>query len=305
MNRRRWIRFGFGAAFTTAAVVALWALLDDADQVAWPGIELVLVATALVTIGLMAASEAWIGLVFDTDDRQRSSLRFHRAFLLAQLGKYVPGGIWQPIGQLGLASEAGAPIGVATSATLITAWLTVVTGVLYGAVVAVTTDLPILFRALLALSPIVVLASRRRWIVAVVGLVAHRFPQIRERSLIPEQRRLNRAVALHAANFCLQGLGFAALIDATDSDVNLIAATAAFPVAWVLGFLVLPLPGGLGIREAALVALLSASSADLVAAALLHRLATLIAELGLCLAVTLVAWWRHRKPGGSTVSPTR
>ena len=58
------------------------------------------------------------------------------------------------------------------------------------------------------------------------------------------------------------------------------AATSAFAVAWVIGFLVLPVPSGLGIREAILYTVLPGVPAGAVlASSLAHRLTTFIAEI--------------------------
>ena len=53
-----------------------------------------------------------------------------------------------------------------------------------------------------------------------------------------------------------------------------------FIAAWVIGFLVIPIPSGVGIREAVLVAIVpGATAAPLLAASLAQRLVAIAAEL--------------------------
>jgi uncharacterized membrane protein YbhN (UPF0104 family) len=76
----------------------------------------------------------------------------------------------------------------------------------------------------------------------------------------------------------LSGAALALILDPTAGSI--LRIVPAFAASWAAGFALVPIPAGLGVREAVLVALLpSYGAAAIVAASLLHRLATLTAEL--------------------------
>jgi hypothetical protein len=59
----------------------------------------------------------------------------------------------------------------------------------------------------------------------------------------------------------------------------------AFALAWIAGFLAIPFPGGLGVREAVVVLLIAGSAVAgvVLAAALLQRATQVVAEVGLAI----------------------
>ena len=61
---------------------------------------------------------------------------------------------------------------------------------------------------------------------------------------------------------------------------RLAAAVPAFALAWTVGFLAVPIPAGLGIREAVLIAVISrpGGAALVIAASVAHRLVAIISE---------------------------
>ena len=65
------------------------------------------------------------------------------------------------------------------------------------------------------------------------------------------------------------------------SIANIPATIAAFSAAWAIGFIALPLPSGLFVRESVLLVLLDIDLPDLVAVSLAHRTAVLAAEFSL------------------------
>jgi uncharacterized membrane protein YbhN (UPF0104 family) len=73
-------------------------------------------------------------------------------------------------------------------------------------------------------------------------------------------------------------------------DGSPISAIFAFAAAWTVGFVALPFPSGIGVREAALVGLLGLPSEFVVAASVAHRLVTIVGEI----AVSVTAMVRQR-----------
>jgi glycosyltransferase 2 family protein len=74
---------------------------------------------------------------------------------------------------------------------------------------------------------------------------------------------------------------------------------SAFALSWVVGFLVFPLPGGIGVREAVLVAVVpGASAAALLGASLAQRFLVLASEVAATVGNQVLAR-RDRRPGAT------
>jgi uncharacterized membrane protein YbhN (UPF0104 family) len=83
------------------------------------------------------------------------------------------------------------------------------------------------------------------------------------------------------------------------ADVEPLTAALAMCAAWVVGYLVVPLPYGLGVREAILIAALpGVPTASLLAASLAQRLLGIAAEAGLASTSRVWLALRRRQPAG-------
>ena len=90
-----------------------------------------------------------------------------------------------------------------------------------------------------------------------------------------------RSYAHLLVNQVAYAVGFVVLLSEA-ADVAVPAATAAFCASWAIGYLVLPLPSGLLVREAVLVATLPGLATGLVlAASVAHRLTGFVTEAAL------------------------
>ena len=119
-----------------------------------------------------------------------------------------------------------------------------------------------------------------------------------ETSLRRFLRALNLPVAVPAlALIAGAGLSVLALGLFPDAPIDYALLTAAFALAWVVGFVTPGAPAGLGVREALLLAMLShgmgASNASLLIVAL--RIATTLGDM-LCFALGLAMMPRVRRP---------
>jgi uncharacterized membrane protein YbhN (UPF0104 family) len=74
--------------------------------------------------------------------------------------------------------------------------------------------------------------------------------------------------------------------------INVMTATA---ISWVVGFVVLPVPGGIGVRETAFVALATSLPSGIAAAVAVVARLTFIAVDGLGAAITAVMTRRRRQ----------
>lgn len=180
-----------------------------------------------------------------------------RIWFVSNLGRYIPGKVWQ-IGAMGvLAQRAGvSPVAAVGSSLLVSA-----VNVLAGLAVAVAygagdTGAPGWAIPLAALMTAGVLATP--WIVPLMARAAS--VVLRRDIQVPV---LPPAAVWVAAAGCtvawvLYGIAFRmfhhAVLGAPTG--NLLGSTAAFTASYLAGFLFLPAPGGIGVREEALQRLL-------------------------------------------------
>ena len=76
------------------------------------------------------------------------------------------------------------------------------------------------------------------------------------------------------------GLAFAVLLSAIHTLPEPTIAVSAFGAAWTIGFLAVPFPAGVGVREAVLIALVgrTTGAGAVIAASVAHRVVTIIGE---------------------------
>jgi len=211
---------------------------------------------------------------------------------VSQIAKYIPGGVWQASGQLGLARSVGVQLPRSAVAFTVQALMQAVAACTFGAVVAATwTDGAGWLRVLLALGSMLSLVLvDRRWMVWIL----HKIPRTRDASsdLVPPQRTILLTYCSGLVTISTLGVGYLVVLGSFGSIDDPWLVVSAFAIAWLVGFLLVPLPSGLGAREAVLVAFLHGTfpSSVLVAASVYQRVA-LIATEGL---LALIASHRVR-----------
>jgi glycosyltransferase 2 family protein len=180
-----------------------------------------------------------------------------RIFLQSQLGKYLPGSVWQYAGRVGLARAHGVPVRTALLSLGIEVGASAIAAVAVGLfVLPLVAALPLA----LALGGLVFLVTTKGARVAevVLGLVA-RIAPITSSELRPALRALPRMVLLYVPVWGLYGLAFwltaRALFPISAGD--LVFFVAAFALGWLVGMAAVFAPGGIGVREAVLVGLLA------------------------------------------------
>jgi uncharacterized membrane protein YbhN (UPF0104 family) len=232
-------------------------------------------AAVLYTVGLIAAAYAWATLL--GDDRK---VDHGAALLVSQLGKYVPGGAFQATGQVGLARSAGVRVqrGVTAFSVL------VMTQALAGAVFVfasalVWTSGPVGIRVLMGIAGIAPLfLLDRRWMVW--GL--RKIPRTREASaeLIPDQRHILIAWSCSIVTLTATSCAYLLVLASFGGVHDPALVICGYAAAWTAGFVVLPIPSGLGVREAVLAALLHGAypNSVIVAASVYHRVIIIATE---------------------------
>jgi SAM-dependent methyltransferase len=279
MRRRAGLaaRIAFGVLGGVFIVVAFVATLGDAQDLEAPAWHLFAAAVLLYGAGLWCAYRAWVALLEVSANPPLAA-----GFYLSQLGKYVPGGVWQALAQAGYAARAGIP-GARAGTRLVVFGLTQAAGgaVVGATLVALGSGVSGILRAG-SVVPLLVLVALldRRWMIRAVRWWQLRRGGAARDDLIPRQGAIVTAALWSTATMVLASASFALLLSGTTGDAVLASAVPAFALAWTIGFLAVPFPAGLGVREAVLVAALVgvAPTAAILAASVFLRLVAIAAE---------------------------
>ena len=289
-----WLIVALGAS---TAVFVLFRTDDNPIETiigAWP---VVIASAALYVAGMTTYALSWARL-FESDRRALGL-----GFLISQPIKYLPGGIAQPIGQIALGVEAtgqAAPILIAFPVHVL---INVVAAATLGAPLLLVAEVPSWVRWLVVLTPLLWTLLDRRWMRTVLDLIGRRIPKLRVESSFPQQYLVNRAFLTALLALGLMFLSFGVLTASGVPGWSILQLSTAFAAAWLVGYVVIPSPAGLGAREAALFAFLGGalSGTEVVGIAAVHRVMTMVLEL----AMMGVAVWlaRRRAHHVASVSP--
>jgi hypothetical protein len=294
------LRHGFMVAVVVALAVFLWRQRDQVAEALHsmsPG--LVLLSLVLATAGAALPGLAWRDLLA-SQGYETGRVAGLRVFFIAQLGKYLPGGIWALVAQVGMARDLKVPGRQAASATFLSIALSLISAMLLAGIVlpfAVPGLMGEYWWVFLAVPLLVVLLLPP--VVAWWSALAFRLLRRPATPIRLPWSVLLRLTLLLSGSWLLLGLHFGALIRGLDANVSSpwLLSIGVFSLAWVAGFLVLVAPAGAGIREAALVlgfATVLPGGAVLTVAVLsrvLFVLADLLLAGGLIVAGRLVARW--------------
>jgi len=242
-------------------VLALRGQTDEiADGLSRLSVDTILLASVAVVAGLLAAALSWRAVLTGLGSHLPLAVA-GRVYLLAQLGKYLPGSLWPVLAQTELGREHEVPRARSAVAAVAVLVVSLVTGTIVG----------VGFLALSATG-----AVRTYWYVALVPLlgVVVLCPPVLSRLLRLALRVTRRpmtdttvsgsAMLVSAAWGFLQWICFGlqawllarGLGGGKDPLLLLLLTVGAFALAWVVGFLVVFVPAGAGAREAALVLVL-------------------------------------------------
>jgi len=189
---------------------------------------------------------------------------------LSQLAKYLPGGIWHFVGRAGFYHADGLPLRAVTRAMVVENLWLVLSAFLAGLIGTLVYYLPGAEARLAAAGLIAVW-----W--ALLWLIRLRFGGVRS------WRAGLSGLAFQAAIWALVGASLWIILPDLSGWRSAALAVGAFCLSWVAGYLAVFAPGGIGVREtvmtALLVPLLAAPDALIYAA--VHRFVWVAAELAL------------------------
>lgn len=274
----------------TAAGVAfaLHEAVSSSDEIPWPSAVALAVASVVITVRIALSTLSWITLLAV----QRGRAILARGFLYGQLGKYVPGGVIQMARLYQYSRRAGVEGRVVAAALPVHALCATIAP---GAAAAIALAFvghhlhPLAQFALGLLGAIALVVSiDRRLVSRVLDALHKRWRRVPSGDAVPSQRAILRTFAVSVASSGCLGASYAILLGAKDAYTFVVTALC-FIVAFTVGFMALPFPSGIGVREAVLTALLIsvAPVADTLSAAIAVRTVQLLLELVLTGAATV------------------
>lgn len=276
------IALGFAAWFVASRWEAIAAALA---RLPWWALVVALVASA-VYVGLTL--EAWRGIVRDLGHplAVRPAVAL---FGVSQLGKYIPGGVWNIAAAADLGRAHGIPARHSVAAMTIALLISLVSGVGVGALG-------------FAVAPTPALADWAWLMWSGVPLLVLLIPPVLNRLIALAWRILRlepldtpggslstRGVAVATAwsllAWIVAGVAVAALaigLGAPATWHTVVQCIGGYALAWVIGFLFVIAPAGAGVRELVLAAALAGTlaSAEIVTLVLLSRVLLTAVDLG-------------------------
>jgi uncharacterized membrane protein YbhN (UPF0104 family) len=258
-------------AFVSRRLAGGWA--DTRKQLIHANPWLLLGGAAAAVLAMVAVAMRWhrAMAVLGVRVGRVDCLRW---FAHGQLGKYLPGGVWNVVGQSELARRGGVRGSVSYSSVLLHS-----IG-LYGCAAVG-----------LAASAALPGSVRIAWWAVIVGLALaavafepHLLKRLVQRGQAgepaPKYRTICRYVAGNSLVWILVAAATVLVGGAIDPSEPIVVVAVAAVASWLVGFVTLPAPGGLGVREIAFVAAVGGSlnSATAAAIALAARMTFVAAD---------------------------
>lgn len=281
----------------------LHTLLVNWQQVLTLRLTSYAIAELLLALGVTLSAHIWSGWVWYGIMRSLNApvpLTWSIiTYLKTNLAKYLPGNVWHFVGRVKFLRDYGTPTGVAITGVVLEPLLMCVAALAIVLVSLPSTliQLVILIAVLVALHPRV-LNPVLKWLATAKLKQANKLKEtdVQTTANIPKLSRYPWRSLLGEIGFVVfRGIGFIlcfmALYSVGVSDVWTLVG--AFSLGWLMGLVVPGAPGGLGVFEATVLAVLTPQfpAAIVLGAVALYRLNSTLAELlGAGLAVLDERW---------------
>jgi uncharacterized membrane protein YbhN (UPF0104 family) len=218
----------------------------DIHQLSWPALS---GALACALAALLAGAATWVWILGALDVRTRP--RWVGIYLQAQLAKYIPGSVWQYAGRVALAAARGLSARRVTLSLTVELAASILPAAVIGARVEGWTAALTVLAASCLLLPAAARAGRSRFAARITRLVGGV-------DLVAVTRATALSALAYAVIWCALDASFWLTARALFSTParEIAYYSAVFCLAWLAGLVVIFAPGGLGVREAVIVALL-------------------------------------------------
>jgi|SRR5579859_4965486 len=244
--------------FVAASIARQWPDVRQSLATAHPAWGLVALSTSIVFVAYAVLIQAWRLMLTPW----RVTISFWasaRIWFISNLGRYVPGKVWQIAAMSALAQEEGVSPVAATGSALIVN----LANVLSGVVVVIASgprllDVTTHGRSGSAMVLVTVLLAGLLALPAVLPVAMRVTNRLIGRSWTPPMiphRTIWAAVAGTLVSWVLYGLAFTLLAHALlrPTQGSPLDFIAIYTVSYLAGYLFLPAPGGIGVREWAMV----------------------------------------------------
>lgn len=245
-------------------LMAVWTHADSLQSIAWNSITAVALATGtlLYLVQYLSGGLAWYLWLHAVRERPQPAMVV-ALFAQSQFAKYVPGSIAQHIARIALGRRHGLDTAaMVVTIALETSWALVAGVAMAGAALAfvgpslVGLALPSPLRIALIVIIALLLPMIGIW------LVGENRPRFMDRWLgarriaHPDFGTLLACFLLYCANFAISGwiVDLLARYVFGAPESHPLLSIGVFSVAWVVAFVTLVSPGGIGVREAVLLA---------------------------------------------------
>jgi hypothetical protein len=301
MNRRRLLQTGVLLVGFAGIAFAVERSVQDTHEHVMPSGAALAVSGVLALVAIGSSARAWVALFSELVDQRASRTALRGTFYLSQLTKYLPaGGVVQAASQVGLARSIGVPLRRLAVAFPVSVVGAVAAGGTLGAGLVFDTDLAGWVRALSLLGLCSVVLLHRGLMARVLEFSRRFISRIPDSDHLPTQRDILVFYAWALVTIGPLCAAYAILLRSVISGTNSFVVFCAFAISWVIGFLAVPIPAGVGVREAILVALIpGVGTAPLLAASLALRLLSIGAEVLSFLGNKLIA----RRYGSQQIAP--
>jgi glycosyltransferase 2 family protein len=278
-RRVRLLRLILGLAGATGLTIAFVRGLHSSDLSNFPSPLTIVWASLCMIANVFLSAIAWAAL-FDP----WHAPRLVRGYFFSLLGKYIPGAIWQAVGQVSAARRSGVSLAAASVAFPLQALGQVAAAGTLALVFAIEADQASLWvRIACALSVLsLVPLLNHSWISPTVALIGRLVRRPVAHDAVPPRGRVLASYGWSLAGLTAASVAFALVVRAMATEQpSVVLAASGFAAAWGVGLLAIPVPAGLGVREGALILALGSTvgSAQLIAASAMVRLVTVAAEI--------------------------
>ncbi len=291
-----------------------WAQIAHLDPVAWRPRPVPLVASFALLLAVFTYLVAlWARMVRSLGGPALGVGESMRIFFLANLGRYVPGKVWQLAGLTYLAGKRGVSLPVASCAAVLGQIFSLGAAALMAALaltVAAGTRLPReLLPVALALAALIALLTTVPGALRLLLRVA--FWLGRSRQDVPSLDRWfgARWLVIYLPAWVGYGAAFGLLWSGFETlpPVPWLAAVGGFAGAYFLGYAAVFAPAGIGVREGAMAVLLAPwiGAAPATVLSLIARLWMTLAEILPLAGVGWVAAARWLRPKTDTANDER
>ena len=288
--------------FVIKQIVDGWS--DYGDEISSARWGWLILAAPLAFIGMSMLALVWKNVIIALGQKAT----YRDAFVwyqIGNLGKYIPGGIFQIVGRGELATRGGVTRSVAYNSVALSMGATYIAG---GLVCALLLPFVLLEHGTIGNTWWVFLvipigfAVLHPKILGKMLAIAEKVFGGSDEKVVPKWNTSVKLVGRYAPGWFVNGLACWVAALCFDPGAPFLTVVFAGIISWVAGFLVIFVPSGLGVREAAFVLITSASLGSSTAAtvAIVSRLIFVLADLLGAFAATVI---RKRKNNQASNTP--